>query len=102
MRRARMRELAAEADARWEAKPRLADEAGVPNLPAPEGQTAGAASGNATRTGRGEAAAQNGDKGGPSDPWAQHRAQAPGEKWQPSAWNPSPTLKARAKAPTKS
>ncbi|KAH8176015.1 NADH ubiquinone oxidoreductase subunit NDUFA12 domain-containing protein [Sarocladium implicatum] len=91
-RQARMKYLAAEADARWEAKPRLTDAPG-----AAIGQRAPALGsvehkGEASKEpvadkGTNAAAAQ--DKADAADPWARARAQGPGEKWQPTAWDPT-------------
>jgi NADH dehydrogenase [ubiquinone] 1 alpha subcomplex assembly factor 2 len=95
-RQIRMKKLAAEADARWEAKPRLT---AAPRDPAP------ALASSAAETSAQEAArsvpkreapaAVNGDAAGQgdADPWARARSHGPGEKWQPEAWTPAPGKK---------
>ncbi|RFU79927.1 hypothetical protein TARUN_2271 [Trichoderma arundinaceum] len=88
VRQERMKYLAAEADARWEAKPRVMEAPREQQDPAkklplaeerPQGDEARASSPQ-------EAKKQADAK----DPWAKARAQGPGEKWQPTAWNPTP------------
>lgn len=82
-----MKQLAAAADARWEAKPRLVEYPSEPvrlvssKTPA----EAGSAADSATE----EAGAARHDKEPVVDPWAQHKSGGPGEKWQPAAWNPT-------------
>lgn len=76
VRQARMKQLAAAADARWEAKPRMMDAPGEQRLPVLESATI--------------RPDQSAVKEKP-DPWAQHRAaQGASEKWQPESWTPSP------------
>ena len=90
----RIKQLAAEADARWEAKPRLTDAPGeetgqrVPPL---------AVGGEGADRGAGDAPAQPktassnkvpDQKQYDHDPWAQAKARGPSEKWQPQAWAP--------------
>jgi NADH dehydrogenase [ubiquinone] 1 alpha subcomplex assembly factor 2 len=111
VRRARMKILAAEADARWEAKPRVMEDpiANRPVLeqpatantttttPPPSFVDAGEAqhgSGTEGAADGGEAKPQpkNTNKDGTkqaADPWAKARASGPGESWQPTAWNPT-------------
>ncbi|KAL5094425.1 hypothetical protein Trisim1_007011 [Trichoderma cf. simile WF8] len=81
-RQERMKYLAAEADARWEAKPRVM-EAPREELPlAKERAPADEASAASPQTKKTEKTDEN-------DPWARAKAQGPGEKWQPTAWNPA-------------
>ncbi|KAL7798437.1 hypothetical protein V8C37DRAFT_399215 [Trichoderma ceciliae] len=96
VRQERIKYLAAEADARWEAKPRVME---APREEAEEAEPAGKLSlGGETRLGE----TRQGDEAGASspqtakrektdaqDPWAGSKAQGPGEKWQPTAWDPS-------------
>ena len=81
-RQERMKHLAAEADARWEAKPRVMEDA----APSPqlEQANASAAQPDSTQPNEGKHKKQE-----PEDPWAKARPQGPGEKWQPEAWNPT-------------
>ncbi|KAL8303739.1 hypothetical protein RB597_004858 [Gaeumannomyces tritici] len=89
-RRERIRLLAAEADARWEAKPRVMDD---PASHAAAGPTL------ASQPGGGEAR-PGGLEPGPEapgaakleDPWKRARG-GPSEDWQPEAWNPSKSCK---------
>lgn len=87
-----MKYLAAEADARWEAKPRVmeAPREEQERLPlakerAAPADEASAASPQAKKT----------EKADENDPWARAKAQGPGEKWQPTAWNPAATKRNR-------
>ncbi|RBR07033.1 uncharacterized protein FIESC28_10849 [Fusarium coffeatum] len=95
VRQARMKKLAAEADARWEAKPRVME---APQAaPAPLLQPANASS--AGQDGKGTKADAGAKKAEDEvelkdDPWAKAKARAPGETWQPSAWTP-PAAKRR-------
>ncbi|KAL8370372.1 hypothetical protein RB595_000648 [Gaeumannomyces hyphopodioides] len=95
-RRERMKLLAAEADARWEAKPRVMDD------PASHAATGPAL---ASEPGRGEArpgvlepgpeapgAAKSSSATPVEDPWKRARG-GPSEDWQPEAWNPSKSPK---------
>lgn len=116
VRRERMKILAAEADARWEAKPRMMDAPGEPRgqpAPALEGagmrqtqaQQAQAQAQTQTQTGKADEPPSQGEayspptesqrkrKQGEEDPWAQAKARGPGEKWQPEAWTPTPGKK---------
>jgi NADH dehydrogenase [ubiquinone] 1 alpha subcomplex assembly factor 2 len=93
-RQVRMKQLAAAADARWEAKPRLVeDPSGAHALPhaAPKQTDSAAGNGSAHRTAESTEETDDAKISNESrpDPWAQHRSHGPGEKWQPSAWNPS-------------
>lgn len=99
MRQERIKHLAAEANARWEAKPRLTDAPGAATgqrAPAlgsasdvrdvstePVASTAENAEDTRTTPAKAEDMPQK------ADPWAQARAQGPSEKWQPAAWTPS-------------
>ncbi|KAI9166826.1 NADH-ubiquinone oxidoreductase assembly factor [Paramyrothecium foliicola] len=95
VRRARMKVLAAEADARWEAKPRVMEDpmattANRPELqqPAPPLNTTG---GERDVRSDGQTAAQERNKSAQEaeDPWAKAKARGPGESWQPNAWDPT-------------
>ncbi|OTB04993.1 hypothetical protein M426DRAFT_320301 [Hypoxylon sp. CI-4A] len=93
-RQERIKVLAAEADARWEAKPSLLDmpgqEKGQPVPPLNTGRTQPqerAARESPTRNERGEVTEQK------DDPWKQARSTSPGETWQPEAWSPPPARK---------
>ncbi|KAF7558859.1 hypothetical protein G7046_g5301 [Stylonectria norvegica] len=96
VRQARMKKLAAEADARWEAKPRAMDAPGgetgqrVPLLKTgaleQEGSTRQADATSSRHVEEDEAAKKD-------DPWEKARAQGPSENWQPAAWSPTPARK---------
>ncbi|KAI1413562.1 hypothetical protein F5Y13DRAFT_188994 [Hypoxylon sp. FL1857] len=94
-RQERIKLLAAEADARWEAKPSLIDvpgrEKGQPVPPLNTGRTQPqerAARESPTPNERGELTAKK------DDPWKRvARSTAPGETWQPQAWSPTPARK---------
>jgi NADH dehydrogenase [ubiquinone] 1 alpha subcomplex assembly factor 2 len=85
VRQERIKVLAAQADARWEAKPKV--------MEAPET--------TAQRLAPVNAAPAQEAKGQPSakpveeevenieDPWAKAKTQGPGESWQPTAWDPT-------------
>lgn len=86
-RRARMRTLAAEADARWEAKPRVMEDPSPPRQAigggaAPPGSSASASAPAAQKQ------KQREDKDKDKDPWAAAKATGPGETWQPETWTP--------------
>ncbi|KAK1245126.1 hypothetical protein MKX08_004755 [Trichoderma sp. CBMAI-0020] len=106
VRQERMKLLAAEADARWEAKPRVMEaprqEEAARRLPlAGEGaqqpvEEEDKKKAAATRKERpSQAAKQEEDKADAKDPWARAKAQGPGENWQPTAWNPTAAAKKR-------
>jgi NADH dehydrogenase [ubiquinone] 1 alpha subcomplex assembly factor 2 len=94
-RRERLQVLAAQADARWEAKPSLMDRPGeergqpVPTLntgktqPQQRGQIEGREN---TVTSEVQEHDPNTQKTTVADPWK--RASGPSETWQPQAWNP--------------
>lgn len=103
-RQARVKMLAAEADARWEAKPSL--------LHMPQDKTAGTTAqgkgggrlpdGAGTRTEskiENSPAEQTSPRTDPEakpsdpDPWKRAERGAPGESWQPEAWTPTSTKK---------
>ncbi|KAK6953446.1 hypothetical protein Daesc_005750 [Daldinia eschscholtzii] len=93
-RQERTKLLAAEADARWEAKPSLIDvpgrERGQPVPPLNTGRTQPqerAARESPTRNEREEVTQQK------DDPWKRARSSGPSETWQPEAWNPTPAKK---------
>ncbi|KAI1114860.1 hypothetical protein F5Y14DRAFT_156550 [Nemania sp. NC0429] len=111
-RQARIKVLAAEADARWRAKPSLLDmpetttkkeavvapgdgqvraarESGAQLETPPQRQTQGGGGGEGRRPGKEEE-----QTGTPSpDPWKRAERGAPGETWQPEAWTPTPARK---------
>lgn len=108
-RQAQMKYLAAEADARWEAKPRVMDApGGVTGQPVAPLESRGARHGEAAEDGEktrrdaivsGEeqnSAAQNApvrqSAAEKEDPWKKHPRAGPGEDWAPQAWVP-PTPK---------
>ncbi|OTA60836.1 hypothetical protein K449DRAFT_396119 [Hypoxylon sp. EC38] len=85
-RQERIKLLAAEADARWEAKPSLLDapgrEKGQPVPPLNTGRT------KPQERAAKELPTQK------DDPWKRPaRSSAPGENWQPQAWTPTPARK---------
>ncbi|KAI0841472.1 hypothetical protein F5Y06DRAFT_293173 [Hypoxylon sp. FL0890] len=94
-RQERIKQLAAEADARWEAKPSLIDvpgrERGQPVPPLNTGRTQPqerAARESPTSNELGEVTTRK------DDPWKRAaRSSAPGETWQPEAWSPTPARK---------
>ncbi|KAH8205735.1 hypothetical protein TruAng_000011 [Truncatella angustata] len=104
----RIRVLAAEADARWEAKPSLADMPGrgEKSQPAPALDT--------DRTqphiqAAGERAQPEGHSdGGQSktevkdDPWKKAAGRGPSENWQPAAWTPTPSSRSTRTSAVKS
>lgn len=96
IRQARMKHLASAADARWEAKPRLTDAPGAatgqraPTLGSAE-HTKEASKGPVAEKGVNVEGAQ--EKADAADPWAKAKAQSPGEKWQPTAWDPTGSKK---------
>ncbi|KAF3060051.1 hypothetical protein GL218_04746 [Daldinia childiae] len=94
VRQERIKVLAAEADARWEAKPSLVGvpgrERGQPVPPLNAGQTQPqehAARESPTRNELDEVTQQK------DDPWKRARSSGPGETWQPEAWSPTPAKK---------
>lgn len=115
-RQQQMKYLAAEADARWEAKPRYIDAPGqatgqpVPGLEsqaarrgAPAAQEAQAAGGSSRKdaVASGPEQVQSRQQQqqhvpkGPAkeDPWKQSRRGGPSEEWQPKAWAPPSSTK---------
>lgn len=85
VRQARMKKLAAEADARWEAKPRVMEaprEEPSPMLASREspGQGVGEKSADVSKTEE-------------NDPWAKAKGRGPSEGWQPTAWSPGSAKK---------
>ncbi|KAK9436157.1 hypothetical protein VB005_10964 [Metarhizium brunneum] len=99
VRQERMKHLAAEADARWEAKPRVMDDvrpgaaAVVPQEQIPRPAETQRAKGEETPGGQEQSPEQDAARQrhveGKEDPWAKARPQGPGETWQPTAWNPA-------------
>ncbi|KAI1422812.1 hypothetical protein F5Y12DRAFT_577965 [Xylaria sp. FL1777] len=108
-RQARMKILAAEADARWEAKPSVLDMPPTKTanrLPGSDErasksdrQTRGAADEDEVEIQeaiREDALAHPGKTSSPqtkpiADPWKRPQTGVPGETWQPQAWTPTPT-----------
>ncbi|OAA63187.1 NADH:ubiquinone oxidoreductase, 17.2kDa subunit [Cordyceps fumosorosea ARSEF 2679] len=112
-RQARTRVLAADADARWAAKPRVmedplpGEERSLPGATttttttsaqeAPEQTTLRAESKRRRRSARAGGAAQKEQQEeeeeeaavDPQDPWKQARTRGPSEDWQPQAWSPN-------------
>ncbi|KAH8879908.1 hypothetical protein GQ53DRAFT_737842 [Thozetella sp. PMI_491] len=117
VRRERMKYLAAQADAKWAAKPRLVDtdpstaqpktalgpggnlaqaQEGQPGAPQePMHQEDVANSGSRQDTWRKmQQEAQRSPRSGGADPWKQaQRRRGPSEEWQPQSWAPSPSPK---------
>ena len=82
-RQERIRLLAAQADARWEAKERIAgDVAAREQLPTGEPRVPSVEGGNA-----GPDVSEAGARKEKEDPWA--KARGGGEGWQPEAWTPT-------------
>lgn len=92
--------LAAEADKRWEAKPKvmmdgLSAQQAVPVL---ESRAVTENQRGETESATDEAASseeqlqtsgrQQAKQTGKEDPWKKHRQSRPGEEWQPQAWTP--------------
>ncbi|KAF1733859.1 NADH-ubiquinone oxidoreductase assembly factor N7BML [Beauveria bassiana] len=104
VRRARMKQLAADADARWAAKPRVMEDplprqqAALPTATeaatmttktsAQEPVTLRAESKQKAKTQRDEAEDGAEEAVDPKDPWKQARTRGPSEEWQPQAWSP--------------
>ncbi|KAI0441722.1 hypothetical protein F4803DRAFT_407897 [Xylaria telfairii] len=91
-RQARIKVLAAEADARWEAKDSLLE---MPSRKTTK-TTGGIAQGGVKGGGEGDArGGEREDTQKPDpDPWKQAAQRgAPGETWQPEAWAPAPAKK---------
>ncbi|KAL6871090.1 hypothetical protein J3F83DRAFT_734213 [Trichoderma novae-zelandiae] len=97
VRQERIKLLAAQADARWEAKPRVMEDPAGPGpargLPLAAGdikvKAAGADTQPAQLRGAESEKPRAKAKQVEEDPWARATAQGPGEKWQPTAWDPS-------------
>lgn len=95
--------LAAEADARWEAKPRVmeaprGDEEPARRLPLAEEraqQLVGEEKKTTTKERPPQATKLEEEKADTKDPWTRARAQGPGENWQPTAWTPTTAAKKR-------
>ncbi|KAK5990203.1 NADH-ubiquinone oxidoreductase assembly factor N7BML [Cladobotryum mycophilum] len=95
IRQAKMKHLAAAADARWEAKPRVMEAPrtetttqALPPLDAGVVKEEAAAVANAD-----EPKTQPLKKAHANDPWIKAKPQGPSEKWQPTTWNPTPSTK---------
>ncbi|KAH6978461.1 hypothetical protein EDB82DRAFT_504811 [Fusarium venenatum] len=95
VRQARMKTLAAEADARWEAKPRVMEAPQAAPAPLLQSANAGSLGQDSKGVQADTSAKKIKDKAEKKDdPWAKAKAKAPGETWQPSAWTP-PAAKKR-------
>lgn len=96
VRQDRMKILAAQADARWEAKPRVMDAPGQPNgqrLPTLDTAKTQPIAPETTSVNK-DASAQPSEQPGETvakkyghDPWSKPRG-GPSEEWQPQAWSP--------------
>lgn len=99
VRQERMKLLAAEADARWEAKPRVMEapkeEEAARRLPLAQQQPVEEEDRKRREEEPSRAAKRDEDKADAKDPWARAKAQGPGENWQPTAWNPTAAAKKR-------
>ena len=84
MRQARMKQLAADADARWEAKPKVMEQGEREKEALPEGQRKMEEKSQQQKD-------ENEGKVDPKDPWKKARATGPGETWQPKTWTPTGT-----------
>lgn len=115
VRQARMKQLAAEADARWEAKPRVMEDPlpgqALPAQPVKDTPTTEETKTNTTEADKSaemkttplraesrrrrslqrDDAAESGyaEEVDPKDPWKQARTRGPSEDWQPQAWTPN-------------
>ncbi|KAI2602797.1 hypothetical protein GGR54DRAFT_644698 [Hypoxylon sp. NC1633] len=100
-RQERVKVLAADADARWDAKPSLLDapgrERGQPVPPLNTGRTQpqerAAKESPAQNELEGEELKATQQKDDPWKPWKRARVSGPGETWQPEAWSPTPARK---------
>ncbi|KAH7162573.1 hypothetical protein B0J13DRAFT_517830 [Dactylonectria estremocensis] len=89
LRQARVKVLAAQADARWEAKPRVMEAPEETTQRLPPAQEAEAQPATSRRTKSTTEEIANGE-----DPWVKARkAQGPSENWQPGTWTPTPAKK---------
>ncbi|KYK57780.1 hypothetical protein DCS_04793 [Drechmeria coniospora] len=110
VRQERVKVLAAEADARWEAKPRVMEDPGAraalstadgtathrsgPNEGEVEGEVEGEDQPEGQREGWPEHRPKDQRAAGKDDPWARaRRAEGPSENWKPAAWSPAPAKK---------
>lgn len=103
-RQARIKVLAAEADARWEAKPSLLDMP-TTTTASGDGQVRDQELGRDREALEKPQEAQGEGEGRPPeqttsqtgtrspDPWKRAERGAPGETWQPEAWTPTPARK---------
>lgn len=91
VRQERMKYLAAEADARWEAKPRVMEDV-EPSLRLEQEQeqtTQDATVDAASEEPRQSTERVKADDAEVNDPWAKAKSKGPSENWQPTAWTPS-------------
>ena len=95
VRQERMKYLAAEADARWEAKPRVMEDVAPTLRLEPEQTTRDAtvdAASQEESSQKTERKRDNDAKEG-NDPWARAKSKGPSENWQPAAWTPTAAKK---------
>ncbi|KAF4967373.1 hypothetical protein FZEAL_10540 [Fusarium zealandicum] len=94
-RRARMKKLAAEADARWEAKPRVMDAPEAAPAPLLASAKAGPPKQDVGQEQQAPASAEKAqdEVEKKDDPWAKAKTRGPGESWQPAAWDPTAVKK---------
>ena len=101
-RRQRMKVLAAEADARWAAKPSFLDRpAATQDMPPPPSAAADIAQNDTADTtttttqvkqkpvAGAEKKTQTQEEEDKADPWKKATASGPSEEWQPAAWSPT-------------
>lgn len=81
-----MKHLAAEADARWEAKPRVMEDVATERPRISGADTTTETREQQTQT---QTDTERQKKSEEGDPWARARTKGPSEDWQPAAWNPS-------------
>lgn len=79
-----MKQLAAEADARWEAKPKVMEDVKSQALPSSSNDTHAQPQPQTQPETHNETIKKTKE-----DPWAKARAKGPGEDWQPESWNPT-------------
>ncbi|KAF4339244.1 hypothetical protein FBEOM_6836 [Fusarium beomiforme] len=96
MRRIRMQKLAAEADARWEAKPRVMEAPQAAPAPLLSPATASPLQQDVRKDEQKDPDAKNSEESETETrdgPWVKARARTPGETWQPTSWSPTAAKK---------
>lgn len=90
-----MQKLAAEADARWEAKPRVMEAPQAAPAPLLSPATASPLQQDAESSEQTDTFSKKIKKDAEKedDPWAKAKARAPGETWQPTSWSPTAAKK---------